>query len=223
MTDTKGTQTMYTTPLAMTGTGILALALLTGCTTAEPEAENTPAQNGATTAATAPAQTSPATGDATDGEGTGTATPGDDQSATGTAPATGEDPVYAAIDAVYAGHPEVFIVQVDRDDDDTAYEIEAHEAGTIREFNVTADGTVREDDSKDADDDHSRRARDATVTVEDAARAALEGRAGQTIDEMELDDENDTLVWKVELDRENGDDGDELRVDASAGTVTEDR
>jgi uncharacterized membrane protein YkoI len=222
MTDTKGTQTTCTTPLAMTGTGILALALLTGCTTAEPEAENTPAGNGATTAATAPAQTSPATGDATGGEGTGTATPSDDQSVTGTAPATGEDPVYAAIDAVYAEHPEVFIVQVDRDDD-TAYEVEAHEAGTVREFNVTADGTVREDDSKDADDDHSRRARDATVTVEDAARAALEGRAGQTIDEMELDDENDTLVWKVELDRENGDDGDELRVDASAGTVTEGR
>ncbi len=231
MTDTKGTQTMYTKPLAMTGTGILALALLTGCTTGETEADNTPAENGATTTATAttaPIESSPATGGgADDDQGTAsptaTATPSDDQSATGTAPASGEDPVYAAIDAVYAEHPEVFIVQVDRDDDDTAYEIEAHESGTIREFNVTADGTVREDDSEDADDDHRRRARDATVTAEDAARSALEGRAGQTIDEMELDDENDTLVWKVELDRENGGDGDELRVDASAGTVTEDR
>lgn len=209
--------------LALTGSGVLALALLTGCTTAEPEAEDTPAGDGAAPATTAPAEASPTAGDQGTGTPTGTATPGgDDQSPTGTAAAGGDDPVFAAIDALYAEHPGVFIVQVDRDDD-TAYEIEAHEAGAIREFNVTAEGSVREDDDPDDDDDHVRRARDATVTAEEAAEAALEGRDGQTVDEMELDEEDGTLVWKVELDHQDGEDGDELHVDAATGEVTEDR
>jgi uncharacterized membrane protein YkoI len=226
MTQSTGTQTTYTKPLAMAGTGVLALALLTGCTTAEPEAEGTPADNGATTAATATAgpettATTPGTGTPTEDDTSTPATTPGTAGATGTT-GTGDDAVFAAIDAIHAKHPDAFVVQVDREDDDSAYEIEAHLQGEILEFTVMTDGSVREDDS-DQDDDHIRRARDASVTAEQAAEAALEGRSGQTVDEMELEDEDGTLVWKVELDRESGDDGDELRVDAMTGEVTQGR
>ncbi|MBB5748181.1 PepSY domain-containing protein [Micrococcus sp. TA1] len=227
MTENTGTQTTYTKPLAMTGTGLLALALLTGCSTAEPEADGTPADGGATTTATAttaPIESSPAE------SSPGTGTPAEDDSsspagATGTTGTGGtgeEDPAYAAIDAALGQHPDAFVVKVDREDNGSSYEIEAHLQGEILDLTVSSDGAVRED-GRDTDDDHLRRARDASVTAEDAARAALEGRAGQTIDEMELDDEGGTLVWKVELDRENGDDGEKLHVDAMTGEVTPDR
>lgn len=206
--ENKENQSTYAKSLAMTGTGVLALALLTGCTTAEPEGDATPAE---TTA-------SEATSDA----GTGTPTADGTSSPAGTATASGDDPVFAAIDAIHAQHPDAFVVQVDRDDDDSTYEIEAHLEGEILDFTVTADGSVREDDDRDRDDDDVRQAREATVTAEQAAEAALEGRDGQAIDEMELDEENGTLVWKVDLDRENGDSGDELLVDAKSGEVTQD-
>lgn len=214
MTENSGTQTTYTKSLAVTGTGALALALLTGCSTAEPEGGSAPADGDAATT-TAPAESSPASSPAE-------STPAG-SSPTGSATASGDDPVFAAIDAVHAQHPDAFIVQVDRDDDDTAHEIEAHLEGEVLEFTVAQDGTVREDDGRDRADDHERRARDSSVDATQAASAALEGRAGQSIDEMELDEEGGALVWKVELDRENGEDGDELRVDAMTGEVTQDR
>lgn len=224
MTENKGTQTMYTKPLAMTGTGILALALLTGCTTADPDADATPAGDGAATATTAPAETSPAAG---------TASPGDDDAddqgtssapaTTGSAPAAaGEDPVFAAIDALYAEHQDAIIVEIDQDDDDTVYEIEAVVGDRILDFDVMTDGSVREDDDEDDDDDDIRKAREATVTAEQAAQAALEGRDGQTIDSMELDEDDNALHWEIELDDDQGRDGDELRVDAMTGEVRPD-
>lgn len=211
MTENKGTQTTYTKPLAMTGTGMLALALLTGCTTAEPEANGTPADNGPATATTAPAETSPATGGDADDQGTSSAPA-----------ASGDDPVFAAIDALHAEHTDAIIVAIDQDDDDTRYEVEAVVGDRILDVDVMADGTVREDDDEDDDDDDLRKAREATVTAAQAAEAALEGRDGQTIDEMELDEEDDTLVWKVELDDDQGRDGDELRIDAKSGEVRTD-
>jgi uncharacterized membrane protein YkoI len=218
MTENSGPQTTYTKPLAMAGTGLLALALLTGCTTAGPEADGTPADGGDTTTATAttaPIESSPAASS----PGTGTPTEDGTSSPTGATGTAGGDPVYAAIDAVHGQHPDAFVVKVDREDNGSAYEIEAHLQGEILDLTVTSAGAVRED-GRDTDDDHLRSARDAGLTAEDAARAALEGRAGQTIDEMELEDEGGTLVWKVELDRENGEDGEKLHVDAMTGEVT---
>lgn len=91
----------------------------------------------------------------------------------------------------------------------------------VVDFDVRADGSVTEDDD-DQDDDDIRRAGEAQVSAEDAARAALEGRDGQGIDDMELDEDDGTLRWEVDLDREDGSDGDELRVDAATGEVTQD-
>lgn len=129
--------------------------------------------------------------------------------------------MFAAIEALLAEHSDAVIVQIDLDDDDTVYEIEAVIGDRVVDFDVRADGSVTEDDD-DQDDDDIRRAGEAQVSAEDAARAALEGRDGQGIDDMELDEDDGTLRWEVDLDREDGSDGDELRVDAATGEVTQD-
>lgn len=208
MTENTGTQTTYTKSLAVSSTGALALALLTGCSTAEPESGSTPADDATTTA---PAESSPAA-----------STPAGSSPAE-SSPASGDDPAFAAIEALLAEHPDAVITQVDRDDDDTRFEVEAVVGDALRDFQVGSDGSIREDGDQDQDDEDIRRAGEATVTAQQAAEAALEGRTGQTIDSMELDEENGTLAWNVELDDDQGRDGDELLVDASTGEVTQDR
>lgn len=221
MTQHTGTQRTTSHPLLMTGGGILALALLTGCSVSDPESSGSDgdtaatAESSATAAASSPAPSDDAGASATTSESASA----DFGSAT---PSSGDDPVFAAIDALLAEHSDAVVVQIDQDDDDTVYEIEAVLGDRVVDFDVRDDGTVREDDDDDDDDDDIRRAQEATITAEDAARAALEGRDGQSIDEMELDEDNGTLRWEVSLDRENGDDGDELRVDATTAEVTQD-
>lgn len=218
MTKNTSIQSTFTKTLALSGTSVLALALLTGCSVEEgtPGTEDTTAAT--TESSPATAETSPTTDStASDSAASGTAdTPG-----TPTAAGDGEDPVFAAIDALLAEHSDAVIVQIDLDDDDTVYEIEAVIGDRVVDFDVRADGSVTEDDD-DQDDDDIRRAGEAQVSAEDAARAALEGRDGQGIDDMELDEDDGTLRWEVDLDREDGSDGDELRVDAATGEVTQD-
>ncbi|QCU78559.1 hypothetical protein E7744_10640 [Citricoccus sp. SGAir0253] len=250
-------------PLLITGTGALALALLTGCTTAGPGTDDTPADatSGAATASTTPeASSAPATGSdaATDGatedspddagtEGTGGATGGagpgettgstddgtgdatDDATASGapataepgasTSAAAGDDPVLAALGALSEERPDAVVVSVDRDDEGAAYEIEAVEGSTVLDLAVGTDGTVRETDDRGDDEEDVRAAREVTVTAEQAAEAALRGRDGQSVDEMELDEEDGALSWKVELDDGQGGAGDEVLVDAATGEV----
>ncbi|MGM7669297.1 PepSY domain-containing protein [Microbacterium sp. A93] len=218
MTQHTGTQRTYTKPLMMTGGGILALALLTGCSVADPGSSDSETSTAAT------AESSPATAETSPSSSDEAGTPpasGSSASSNAEGTATGEDPVFAAIDALLAEHADAVIVQIDLDDDDSVYEIEAVIGDRVVDFDVRADGSVREDDD-DRDDDDIRRAQEATVTAEDAARAALEGRDGQSIDDMELDEDNGTLRWEIDLDRQGGDDGDELYVDAATGEVTQD-
>ncbi|XKH55755.1 PepSY domain-containing protein [Citricoccus nitrophenolicus] len=224
---TKVAQSTFTQTLAWTGTGVLALALLTGCSVAEPDNSDDTATTATSGAA---AETSSATGDSTDGA-TG------DQSASASASATdaststsgettaavaGDDPVFAAIDAFLAEQEGALIVEIDLDDNDTRYDIEAVVGDQILDFDVTLDGEVREDtDDDDDDQDDIRRAQEADITAEEAARAALEGRDGSTIDSLSLDDDDNALHWEVELDNAQGED-DDLHVDAMTGAVTSD-
>lgn len=223
MTQSTGNSRTYTKTLALTGTGVLALALLTGCSVAD---EGTPDGGASATASGSTAETSPATADdatddATDSTGPGTGTA---SASGGSTPADGEDPVFAAIEAFLADQPDAIIVEIDQDDDDTRFDVEAVVGEQILDFDVMMDGEVREDDDDDDDDDQDdiRRAQEAELTAEDAARAALEGRDGSTIDSVSLDDDDNTLRWDVELDNRDGDDDVDLHVDAATGEVTQD-
>ena len=56
-------------------------------------------------------------------------------------------------------------------------------------------------------------------TVTAAIEAALEGREGQVVDEVELDDDGDRLAWDISLDKADRQDADEVLVDAKTGEV----
>ncbi|MGW9550436.1 PepSY domain-containing protein [Citricoccus zhacaiensis] len=224
MMQMKVAQRTFTQTLAWTGTGVLALALLTGCSVAEPDDSDDTATTATSGAA---AETSEPTGDSTDGAtGNQSASATDTStSASGetTAAVAGDDPVFAAIDAFLTEQEGALIVEIDLDDNDTRFDIEAVVGEQILDFDVTMDGEVREDTDDDDDDDQDdiRRAQEADITAEEAARAALEGRDGSTIDSLSLDDDDNALHWEVELDNAQGED-DDLHVDAMTGAVTTD-
>lgn len=229
MSTPKTPRHLTTKPLMMTGSGLAALALLTGCATGDdggaeqppaPEgAEQAPAPEGAATSPPAAEPTDPATegGTATDTASptsTDTASPTD-----ATAGPVGDDAVFPAIEAVLAEYSDGIITDIDREDDRDEYEIDVVVGNEVIEVDVLEDGTVREDDRDDDDDDDIQEAQDAQVTAEEAIGTALEGREGQILDEAELNEDDGQLRWEIELDRAEGGDGDEIDIDAMTGEI----
>ena len=201
---------------ALTGTGLLAALALAACGTADDDTaantQETAVQQSPTQAATtAPAS---ASGSATGSTSTSPA------AAAGSVERQGDDPAYAAIDAILGLHDDGVIVEMDLDDDDAKWEVDVVVGDDVKEYDVTTDGQVSEGVRPQIDDD-VRRAGEAQVTAETAISTALQGRTDQTVDEVDLDEEDGTLAWKVELDRENGDDGAEGKIDAKTGDVIE--
>ena len=211
MTKNTATQSLTAKPLLFTGTGVLALALLTGCSTAADDPATTPAPEQATTSAPAEAES---TTPATDESGT----PADEQQPN----AGGNDPVFDAIAAVTAEHGDGFIVSIDRDDRDEHYEIEVVVGEQVLDLKVGLDGTITEDE-QDSDDDDIQKAQQATVDAETALKRAFESRAeGLTVDDVELDEDDDRLVWEIDFDDADGKDSDEVVIDAQDGSVVRD-
>ncbi|MDO5511295.1 hypothetical protein [Corynebacterium sp.] len=125
----------------------------------------------------------------------------------------GEDPVFRVIDAVKADYPDAVIVDIDREDDADSYSIEAVEGEDVIELQVDFDGTLDERE-RGSDDETVRKSQDATVDVTDAINQALELHPEGLLDEVELDEDNDTLQWKVSLD--DADRNDLAEVDVAA-------
>lgn len=201
---------------ALTGTGLLAALALAACGTADDDTaantQETAVQQSPTQAATtAPAS---ASGSATGSTSTSPA------AAAGSVERQGDDPAYAAIDAILGLHDDGVIVEMDLDDDDAKWEVDVVVGDDVKEYDVTTGGQVSEGVRPQIDDD-VRRAGEAQVTAETAISTALQGRTDQTVDEVDLDEEDGTLAWKVELDRENGEDGAEVKIDAKTGDVIE--
>lgn len=211
MTKNTATQSLTAKPLLFTGTGVLALALLTGCSTAADDPATTPAPEQATTSAPAEAES---TTPAADESGT----PADEQQPN----AGGNDPVFDAIAAVTAEHADGFIVSIDRDDRDENYEIDVVVGEQVLDLKVGLDGTITEDE-QDSDDDDIQKAQQATVDAETALKRAFESRAeGLTVDDVELDEDDDRLVWEIDFDDADGKDSDEVVIDAQDGSVVRD-
>lgn len=127
--------------------------------------------------------------------------------------------------------------ELDRDDDDhdgrTVWELDVR--GSDKKWHdVTVDATngkvlkSREDNDNDDRDDHAPRS--STVTLKQAADAALKTAPG-SITSIDLDDDDDddgkgskgnVLRWDVDIAGKDGK-SHELRVDAKTGKVTVDR
>lgn len=189
------------TTLALAGIAALTLGACTDTGTTETtvtetttaEAAPTTAST-ATTATTAAAETTETTQDST--------------------PVTGEDPVFAAIDAVLADHPDGIVTDIDREDGRVVYDIDVVVGDQVIELEVDADGNVREDE-RESDDDDVAEARAATVTAADAIRQALDQIPDGVLDEAELDEDDGALRWEIELDDADGNDLAEITIPAN--------
>lgn len=114
-------------------------------------------------------------------------------------PLVGEDPIFEVLADVLAEHPEGIVVQVDRDGSSRAYDVEVVAGDELIKIEVTDTGALNEK-SRQNDGEMITRAQDATVTASAAIRQALDAHQDALLDEAELDDDNGTLQWKIELD-----------------------
>lgn len=153
-----------------------------------------------------------------------TASASETSTAEDNAAASGNDPVFAAIDAVLAEHSNGIIIEIDRNDDDDddddhdgesgQYSVDVVVDDQITELEVGADGTVREED-RESDREDVSVAQDASVTAVEAIQQALDQNPDGIFDQASLDEDDNTLTWEVNLDDENGEDLAELNVPAN--------
>ena len=183
--------------------GAAVLALLTGCA-ADDSAEQPPADQ---QVEEQPTQTDESPQETTDAETQDETDQGDD-----TATST-DDPVYDVIDAVEAEYSGGFIVDIDRDDDgDSQFDVDVVVDNELLELEVTADGNITVDD-QEGDDDKISKADQATVTVTEALDQAFDQHPDSTFDQIELDEDDGSLHWEIDLD---GDNNTDIELDVSA-------
>lgn len=195
-----------------TGAALAAIALLAACTTEEGSGDTVsqpPIDTPSASATDAGAEeTTESTETADEAADTASDDAGDD------AGAQGDDPVFAVIDAVLAEYADGIIVDIDREDRGDRYDIDVVVGNEIVELEVTVDGEIREDE-REGDDDDIREAQQATVTAADAIREALNQHEGSMLDEAQLDEDDDRLVWDIDLDDQDGRDLAELTIPAN--------
>src|SRR5699024_533719 len=128
--------------------GVAALALFTACTAEEPTQDDQPAdQQTEQQEASAPA----------DDQNTTTSTETDDQTqstddaATDENTTSGNDEVYSIIEAVESEYNDGFIVDIDRDDNGSTFEVDVVAENQVYQLDVAADGTINVDET-DSDD-----------------------------------------------------------------------
>lgn len=232
-------QKTLTQKLTLTGTGILAVFALAACGgSGDTEAgESIELQDNQSSSA--PAQTDDNADDnnddrrddADDTQSAGASGSGsddrdddddrddqdDDQSA-GSA-AGGSDPAFDAIDAVKGAASGAIVISMDRDDREEKWDITTVEGDEVVEYDVTPDGEVKETERERDDDDEIDEANRAEVSIADAITTALEGRDGQHVDDVDLEEEDGTLRWEIDFDDEDRRDADEVHIDAITGEV----
>ncbi|WP_240008981.1 PepSY domain-containing protein [Micrococcus luteus] len=212
------TITTLTRKTALTGTGVLAAVALAACGTTSDNGDEGSTSPGVD--ASSSVASTPATDDASTTSASASSSASSTAAAAGSGSGTGQadDSAYAVIDAVLEKYGDGIIVEVDANDDDTTWEVDVVVGEEVKELDVTAEGDITET-GRESDPEDVQKAKDAEVTAERALDTAREGRDGVALDEMDLDDDNGTLQWEVEFDREDGSDGPEVEIDATSGEV----
>lgn len=90
--------------------------------------------------------------------------------------------------------------EIDDADDDQVWEVDVMVGERTHEVKVSRDGrNVVGQEKDDADDEDVRRLQGAGLSLAQAIERALNEVPG-TLDDAELDDDNNQAVWKVEID-----------------------
>ena len=153
-----------------------------------------------------------------------TEAPSDDNTAegdTGDSNDSGADDVTAgALQAIATAEAEAGGVAyaIDDEDDDQSWEVDVFVDDRGVEVTVSADGTeVRETENDDLDDDDRAGITQAEISITEAIDTAA-AEVGGTLDDAELDDEDDRFAWEVTVDTSDRDDI-EVYVDIVNGSV----
>lgn len=118
-----------------------------------------------------------------------------------------------------------FAYDLDREDDDAdddeVFNIDVVAGTTVHEVDILADGTARLDETEtnELDSEDQAEIDAARLTMIEAIQAALRHASG-TIESVELETEDGTVVWKIEFEDDTSDD---LLIDAVSGAVTPER
>lgn len=172
---------------------VAALALFTACAAEEPAQDEQPADQQTEQQET----TAPADEETTDADDAA------DEQTEDAGEASGDDDVYAVIEAVEAEYGNGFIIDIDLEDNGSVYEVEVVADNQVYELDVTAAGDITVDDSDD-DDDDIREAEQATVTVSEALDEAFSQYADASFDQIQLDEDDGSLHWDIDFDDANG-------------------
>lgn len=220
--------------LSLTALTLSAL-LLTGCGDGGTGAEEPTGGAGADATAeptgtgTEPTGTGTADDESASATPSGTAT-ADDESASATpsgtatassSPAAGGDAA-AVTAAVVAAEEEVTggqAFEIDRKDDEGGWEVKLAVGDREKEVDVSADGsevTPQEGDDQ-LDQEDRERIVQVQVPLEDAVRSALDEVEG-TLDGAQLDTEDGTTVWEIDIDDDQGTSAD-VYVNVDNGSV----
>ncbi|GAA4471526.1 hypothetical protein GCM10023190_00800 [Enteractinococcus fodinae] len=107
-------------------------------------------------------------------------------------------PVLSVLQAAEAAYPNCILVEVEQEDDGASYEVELVHEQQLYELEVTPDGEITVDEV-DSDDEDIQRASQVTVSLRDALRQAVAQHQGATLESIELEEEDGSLYWEVEL------------------------
>lgn len=191
-----------TTLLALPAVALVLTACSAGTPAETPAATQAPAATTAAAPSSAPASAAPAA------------------SASAAAPANADERNAGALAAIATAAADVngTAYGIDDSDDDGTWEVDVLVGERTHELRVSSDGaTVAQREEDDADRDDIDAVAAATVTLEQAIETALAEVPG-TLDDVELDQDNNAVVWEVTIDEADTEDV-EVYINAADGSV----
>ncbi|MBD2766109.1 PepSY domain-containing protein [Kocuria sp. cx-455] len=208
--------------LTLSSSAVIGALLLTGCggSNDEPAAE-APAET--TAAVPENESTAEITDDPSDGEASAASESPSASAAAGDQNG-GQAASLAAVDTLLAKYEGGDVVELDYDRDNGTFEADVIQNDTKHE--VTLDGAgeniTNEQEDGTADQDDLDELGRASISIKEAVESAFGEVSSQggtvLLDDVSLDDDNDTLNWEVELDIDDSDAT--YYVDANSGSVS---
>lgn len=199
-------------------TGVFALLALTACGSNN---SATPAPETTTVTVTAEAS-APASSAATTSMAASSAPASSNAAAANTSAAYTNDDVNSAIDAALGQYPNGVVVSFDADNNGSTFDVNLVDGETVHELRIDRNGNVTVEESEmERNSDDVAEAQEARVTARQAVGSALENRDNVLIDSLELERNNGTLEWQVDLDDASGKDSAKIYINAADGSMTE--
>lgn len=208
--------------LTLSSSAVIGALLLTGCGggNEEPAAE-APAQT--TAAVPENESTAEITDDPSDGEASAASGSPSESAAAGDQNG-GQAASLAAVDTLLAKYEGSDVVELDYDRDNDAFDADVIQNDTKHEVSLDGSGEniTSEQENGAADQDDLDELGKASISIKEAIEGAFGEVSSQggtvLLDDVSLDDDNDTVNWEVELDVNDNDAT--YYVDANSGSVS---